>query len=112
MLSPSSWLVIYNNWFTGKMAENAEFERWFREEYLERYQVRRATILRWQSTFTEREFTVVERKEYEKILRMTSKELVDYLLTQSNVIAAEDIESVDSIAKWPSLTRPLLSHPD
>lgn len=33
---------------------------------------------------------------------MTSKDLVDYLLTQTNVIAAveEGVESVESIAGW------------
>lgn len=102
VLSPSGWLVIYNNWFCGEMEENSEFARWFREEHLERYpSPPRNSAPLPESAFAERGFAIVEREEYEKVLPMSAKELVDYLLTQTNVIAAVEggAETIESITR-------------
>src|SRR3954465_10838922 len=37
MLRPQGRLIIYDNFFQGQMAENAEFQAWYRESYLSKY---------------------------------------------------------------------------
>ena len=103
VLAGSGWLVIYNNWFTGRMRENPAFAEWWREEYLARYPSppRHGHPL---SATDAREggFSFVENTGFENEVSLSSADLVMYLTTQSNVIAAveEGRETLTEVTDW------------
>lgn len=104
VLHPYSWLIVYDNWFTGRMAENPEYEGWYREEYLARY----PSSPRNREPLTdagavEHGFELVGREGYENEVSFSPEELVGYLMTQSSVIAAvekEGAEGGETVCEW------------
>lgn len=103
LLSPGAWLVIYDNGFRGQMRQNALFERWILNVFLPRFPSppRDRTPLT-DSSARASGFEVVARETYNNSVRFTRDELVDYLMTQSNLIAAieEGTESVATVRDW------------
>ncbi len=103
VLAPGGWLVIYNNWHTGRMKENPAFEEWTRGPFISRYpsppRDRRPPegdeVARFGLVHTERE-------AIENDVRFAPEELVDYLTTQTNVIAAVErgSESLEGARSW------------
>lgn len=104
VLYPYSWLIVYDNWFTGRMAENPEYEGWYRQEYLARY----PSPPRNREPLTdagaiEHGFELMGREGYENEVSFSPEELVGYLMTQSNVIAAvekEGAEGGETVYEW------------
>ena len=96
-------LVIYTNWFTGRMLENPRFESWFRDEYQRRYPHptgdRRPLEDAAAAAYG---FTFERRENYENEVSFTSSSLLGYLLTRSDVIAAveEGHESLAGVEAW------------
>lgn len=110
VLHTAGWLVVYDNFFSGKMKENVEFEHWYRDHYLTRY----PSPPRDRHPFMDEEaenhgFRFVEREEYANDILFSIEELACYLETQSNVIAAIEggKDSLEDVHEWlvGSLTR-------
>ena len=100
---PGGWLAIYNDGFSGKMHGQPAYEQWNREHYVRRF----PTPPRNYSPMTTDEaagYGFVEQPaiQFGHDVTFTPRELVSYLLTQTNTIAA--IErlggSVTEIADW------------
>lgn len=104
VLDPSGWLIVYDNWFTGRMGENPEYEGWYGEEYLGRC----PSPPRNREPLTdagaiEHGFELVGREGYENEVSFSPEELVGYLMTQSNVIAVvekEGAEGWETVHEW------------
>jgi len=103
VLQPEGRLVIYNDVFTGKMKGNDEFETWYRHEYLSRYPSppRQAGQLHEISAL-ESGFVPFALEEFTHDVDFSIEQLVAYLLTQTNVIAAVETgaEHLESVANW------------
>jgi len=89
VLCNDSWLVIYQNGFSGTMNGNPEYERWNREHYLSRY----PTPPRNHSPFTKRDaagfgFDFISTENYYNDVDFSMEALACYLSTQSNMIAS------------------------
>jgi SAM-dependent methyltransferase len=89
VLKDAGWLVIYNGWFTGRMKENAAFEKWFVGEYLRHY----PTPPRNREPITAenmgaRGFSLRSEAAFSNEIRMTVQQFTDYELSTTNVIAA------------------------
>lgn len=88
VLKPGGWVAIYNNGFSGRMLDNANFQRWNEQRFIKsfpippryRYPLKVAQVERHGLRF-------VHRETYENKVRFTRKGFTGYLLTQSNVIA-------------------------
>ena len=96
-------VVIYDTAFRGEMRETTAFRRWFRDHYLARY----PSPPRDQRPFEDDQarrhgFRFLRREDYENEVRFTVVELIAYLETQSNVIAAveEGSEGIEEIHGW------------
>ncbi len=89
VLTPDAWLVVYNNLFCGQMEGNADFERWSREVYLARYPPppRRSQPLSDAEAETGG-FRFAEREDLTHWIAFTPGRLADYMMTQTNIIAA------------------------
>ncbi|MBC8142146.1 MAG: class I SAM-dependent methyltransferase [Armatimonadetes bacterium] len=100
LLHPSGYLVIYNNAFRGEMRDDARFGEWLRRDFLMRY----PTPARNNVPITQEEaqgyrFQLAHTENYTNEIVFSPEQLVRYLLTQSNVIAAveQGTESVEDI---------------
>lgn len=89
LLQPGGWLVIYNNAFRGEMVGNLEFHDWVTSAYLPTFPspARSRTPLD-DDDATQAGSALIAREAYENEVTFTPEDLVDYLMTQSNIIAA------------------------
>lgn len=89
VLRPAGWLVIYDNYFKGNMEGDPSFQHWFSKIYLNRY----PSPPRNRTPFEADEartfgFQFETRDVYENRVSFTREQLIRYLSTQSNLIAA------------------------
>lgn len=103
VLRAGGWLVVYDNYMTGRMRGRDEFEAWFREAYLKRY----PSPPRGRLSFAEDEtraagFELFAHERYANVREFSVESLVDFLSTQSNVIAAVEGggEKIDEARRW------------
>lgn len=102
VLKLGGWLVVYNNWWTGRMKENPAFEDWASGAYISRYPIPgrdRRPPVEGAGRFG---FEAVGHEKFENELRYNLEQVVDYLTTQSNVIAAVERgeESLADVREW------------
>jgi SAM-dependent methyltransferase len=103
VLRPFGWLVIYNNYFLGRMRENASFQRWVNVQYLKRYPVPPRSD---QPLTTEEAaafgFIFVERQAYANEVTFDVDELASYLMTSTNIVVAvqSGITSYPKVQQW------------
>lgn len=102
-LKPDSWLVIYTSGFFGEMAEDSAFSEWARKEYPERF----PTPPRHNQNVDVKSiesigFTLQHTEKFTHDEKMSAEQLTDYLLTQTNVIAAVESGTtpLESAVKW------------
>lgn len=103
LLHTSGWLVIYNNWFTGEMKENAKYAEWNQNRYLMLYpSPARANQPFADSDAEKHKIRFVERESYTNDVMLSLEELTNYLTTQSNMIAIveQGEQSLESARAW------------
>lgn len=89
VLRPRGWLVIYDNFFSANLRGNPGFKPWFNSIYLQRF----PTPPRDHQPLDDRSanqagFRLLAQDSYANVVVFDRAQLVDYLLTQTNVIAA------------------------
>ena len=102
-LRDNGWLIIYDNFFSGRMIENPKYEDWNKNSYLRRY----PTPPRNRAPLNEGDliragFRLLEKETYSSEVLFSLDELVNYLVTQTNVIAAVERgdERVEDVRAW------------
>ena len=102
-LRPGGWLVVYNDGFCGRLIGNDNYESWYRQSYLVRYPTppRNSPFLT-DSDVSAFYFESCCRDSFAHEVEFTPDRLVNYLLTQTNVIAAVEAGSEDlqEVARW------------
>lgn len=96
-------LVVYDNFFQGRMAENASFQAWYREQYLSKYPPPSRRSLEFtEENLSEAGFRLLGREQFQSSRSLAVETLVDYLLTQSNVTAAVEYgdELIEDVRGW------------
>lgn len=103
VLSAQGLLLLYNNGFRGIMRENSAFHNWGPEVYLKRF----PTPPRDSKPLTPEQaaqsgFEFIAEDRYENDVSFTPEELVVYLTTQTNVVAAveQGRDSLESAYRW------------
>jgi SAM-dependent methyltransferase len=100
VLRPPAWLIIYDNYFLGQMEENTAYQAWSQDHLLKKYPIPPRTHFDFAAENLETAgFHLVHQEGYQNRVEFSIAALVDYLVTQSNVIAAvegqgQDIEGV------------------
>ena len=89
LLRARGWLVIYDNFFFANLRGNPGFKPWFNSIYLQRF----PTPPRDHQPLDDRSarqagFRLLAQDSYVNVVVFGREQLVDYLLTQTNVIAA------------------------
>jgi len=103
VLKPGAWLVIYMSWFRGEMIGNATYKSWNDEQYVARFR----TPPRNSMPLTEDDarragFRDAGSEAFANDMVFTPEQLVGYLLTQSNTIAAVEQggQRVEDVGEW------------
>lgn len=103
VLRARAWLVVYDNYFAGWKDGLAEFQTWIRETYHARYpSPQRARVEFTDEVVEKRGFRVAGREQYENDIEFSVTGLVNYLTSQSNVIAAIEggVENIGDVKAW------------
>lgn len=103
VLRPESWLVIYDAYFSAAEAENVEFQAWHRDVYLKRYpSPARSWFALSADDAKAAGFRLRKAERLQHAISFTLEQLVAYLLTQSNVIAAveDGAEEIGAVRRW------------
>ena len=103
VLRPNGWLVIYDNYFSGQMMENADFYKWYKEKYLVKYPIPpRAKIELTEENVSSYGFRLLGEEWNENIVGFSLEAIVDYLVTQSNVIAIVEggKQKIEEVRAW------------
>lgn len=106
VLRPASWLIAYDAYFSARTIENTDFQTWHQSVYLKNFpSPARAPVA---LTIEDVEGTGIQLRAEERLERTISfnvEQLVEYLLTQSNVIAAVEggTKEISEVRDW--LTR-------
>ena len=89
VLRPRGWLVIYDSFFSANLHGSPGFKPWFTSTYLARFPTppRNNRPLDNQSA-EQAGFRLLKQEKYTNIVFFDQEQLVNYLLTQTNVIAA------------------------
>lgn len=103
VLHPNGWLIIYTNGFQSSMQENPEFRHWGEEIYLSHYPIppRNHQPLT-SATIQQYGLSYIGKETYTNEVMFSPQELANYLMTQSNVIAAveQGTESAENVYGW------------
>lgn len=103
VLRPNAWLIIYDHYFAGQMVENPAFQAWNWNVLLAQYPTPPRAPSAFDSEELEREgFHLVAQEQFQNSIRFTAGGLVNYLLTQTNVIAAIEggRQSIGDARRW------------
>ncbi|MGH7570676.1 MAG: class I SAM-dependent methyltransferase [Gemmatimonadota bacterium] len=105
VLHPHGLVVVYDNFFAGGAEESEEdgMGQWMRDVYWNRYPYPPRFPLDFTpGDLVEPGFRVETHDEYQNLMEFTRERLVDYLVTQTNVIAAveEGEEDIDEVRRW------------
>lgn len=101
VLRARGWLVVYDNYF--KMTDDAGLQTWHREEYLKRYpDPPRPKVIFTHDNTDPYGFRVCKEEWLDNEIRFSLEGLVDYLVSQSNIIAVVESgkETIESARTW------------
>ena len=90
LLKSKGWLVLYENYFSSEMVDNAAFKNWFTSIYLKKYpSPPRNNNYQWtKENLHPKNLDFVFEKTYENSIAYNKKDLALYLTTQTNIISA------------------------
>ena len=103
VLRAGGFVVAYDDYMTGRMEGRDEFETWFRESYKPKYPAPLRAWTSFEAEETAREgFRLLAHERHPNTKRFSPEALADYLLSQSNVIAAVEggTEDAGQVKAW------------
>lgn len=103
VLKPDSLIVAYDNYFQGQMLDNPAFNDWYKNEFLENYPVPPRGRRAFDRTSENKRDFVLKHEEFNENTRsFSAEELVNYLVTISNVIARVENGSqpIEEVHEW------------
>jgi SAM-dependent methyltransferase len=102
-LASAGHLIIYDNSFMAEMEGQPAFQSWSRDIFLKRYpSPPRARVAIDDETCARGGFAFLGEEHYDNRVTFSVETLVNYLVTQSNVIAAVEggRESITEVREW------------
>lgn len=103
VLKPDSLIIAYDNYFQGQMLDNPAFNDWYKNEFLRNYPIPPRGRRAFDRASENKQDFVLEHEEFnENTLEFSAEELVNYLVTISNVIALVEngTEPIEEVYEW------------
>ena len=89
------WLVIYDHYFTGRLADSESFSEWYNGKYLMRFPKPPRNEQPWDDGLIRPYgFCGLKQEEYSHSVIMNRQEFIAFIVTQSNVISAVEQSGV------------------
>lgn len=101
VLKPNSFIVAYDNYFMGKIVDNPEFEVWFKEKFISKFPTPPRTRKEFlKKSDNPKDFVLVRQEWHENTIELSKQQVIDYLITISNVINAVENgnQSIDEVS--------------
>lgn len=101
VMRTAGWLIVYDNYFAG--SENGAFNAWHQESYLTRYPSPPRAWASFSADSTEEQgFRLIDDEVLRSTISFSLDGLIDYFVTQSNIIAAVEggKETIDETRAW------------
>ncbi|HSK72037.1 MAG TPA: class I SAM-dependent methyltransferase [Pyrinomonadaceae bacterium] len=105
VLKREGWLIAYDNYFSDQAEKNPAFGDWHQQEFLKKYPVPPRAEISFETTSENpNDFVLARQDWHENIIEFSAAELVDFLVTMSNVIAAVEggTQSIEEVREWLS----------
>jgi SAM-dependent methyltransferase len=101
VLRRGGWLVVYDNYFTAETTSFPEFQRWHEQSYLKKYPSPPLD----EPLFADMQgkgLALVNHESHENVVAFSMEALVNYMMSQSNTIAAAEAgrETITEIRHW------------
>lgn len=103
VLQPASWMIIYQNGFSGKMEGNPDYAEWNKERYVQKYPTPPRNTSPFNGEIADSYgFDLLEKENFSNQVEMFLEEWICYLSTQSNMIAAIESgrERAEEALEW------------
>jgi SAM-dependent methyltransferase len=103
VLRVHGWLIVYDNYFSARMEENRAFQSWARQHYFTRYPSPPRAPVSFGTEGAQKDgFQFIGHEDYQNTVTFSVETLVDYLVTQSNIIAAVEggTENIEEVRQW------------
>jgi ubiquinone/menaquinone biosynthesis C-methylase UbiE len=103
VLRAQGWLIMYDNYFSARRKENHAFQAWARTHYVMRYPSPPRTRVGFGVEDAAKDgFQFIGQEDYHNMVKFSVATLVDYLVTQSNIIAAVEggKERIEDVRQW------------
>jgi SAM-dependent methyltransferase len=103
VLHRHGWLIVYDNYFSGQMEENPEFEEWVEHYYHRQYpSPPRASVNFGAADAEDEGLQFAHEETYPNSTRFSLEGLVSYLMTHTNVIAAVEggNQQASDVREW------------
>ena len=103
LIKPRGLLVIYDNFFSGVMRENDEFQKWFRGTFMRKFPTPPRDCRPLEDKKLRRYgFGLEKEVDYEENITYNLDQLVGYVTTMTNTVAAlkKGIVELDVVLDW------------
>lgn len=88
ILQPKGWIIAYDNYFLGQMADNPDFNDWYKKEFLKKFPPPPRAELSFETkSENPKDFVLVQENWHENTIELSPKEIVGFFITLTNVIA-------------------------
>lgn len=89
VLRACGWLVVYDDYMTGRMVENEDFRAWFKEAYMEKFPAPPRDRTPINADEAEKEgFRLCMDERFENRIAFSPESLISFVTSHSNVIAS------------------------
>jgi len=100
-----NYITVHNNFFTSKTTDEKsdEFTNWMSERYLKKFiSPKRNRYSVEESEMRTLDFVISANEQFENIVSFGKENLIDYLITQSNVISNVEMGNytIDEVKNW------------
>lgn len=107
VLNENDFVVIHNNFFTSTTTDyrSEDFKDWVNERYLQKYATPKRNNYQLEETdINALGFEIAHNERFENTIFWKKDDLVNYLITQSNVIANVEMGShaINDVTEWLS----------
>ena len=103
VLKQGCLLAAYDNYFLGRISNESDFKKWYRETFLKRFPTPTRDRLPFATeSDNPNELVLAHEERHENVISLTQQGLVDYLITITNVInmVEKGENSIEEVSDW------------
>lgn len=103
VLKSKSFIVVYDNYFTGQIDGTLEFNDWYRERFLQNFPLPPRDRRKFETeSENPKDFVLIKEEWHENLIDFSKEELIDFLLTITNVVnhIENGSQSIQEVSKW------------